>query len=228
MRNLLMILGSVLLFPANLSAQAWAKDILASSIGYHDPEGNWEQFSGSFTIEVTSKDKPSFTREVIIDLSQEYFELIETRGDATKTYRIDKGVYATEDSLTQARTLKLRDYHTYLYGLPMKLKDPGAQIDPKTERVIFHGRESIRMRVTYDPSVGSDTWYFYFNPENYALIAYQFYHNEAIGDGEYILLEGLESVGGIKMPKIRSWYYNNDGSYIGTDELLSGRDSSSQ
>ena len=228
MRNLLMILGSVLLFPANLSAQAWAKDILASSIGYHDPEGNWEQFSGSFTIEVTSKDKPSFTREVIIDLSQEYFELIETRGDATKTYRIDKGVYATEDSLTQARTLKLRDYHTYLYGLPMKLKDPGAQIDPKTERVIFHGRESIRMRVTYDPSVGSDTWYFYFNPENYALIAYQFYHNEAIGDGEYILLEELETVEGIKMPKIRSWYYNNDGSYIGTDELLSGRDSSSQ
>ena len=228
MRNLLMILGSVLLFPANLSAQAWAKDILASSIGYHDPEGNWEQFSGSFTIEVTSKDKPSFTREVIIDLSQEYFELIETRGDATKTYRIDKGVYATEDSLTQARTLKLRDYHTYLYGLPMKLKDPGAQIDPKTERVIFHGRESIRMRVTYDPSVGSDTWFFYFNPENFALIAYQFYHNEAIGDGEYILLEGLESVGGIKMPKIRSWYYNNDGSYIGTDELLSGRDSSNR
>ena len=228
MRNLLMILGSVLLFPANLSAQAWAKDILASSIGYHDPEGNWEQFSGSFTIEVTSKDKPSFTREVIIDLSQEYFELIETRGDATKTYRIDKGVYATEDSLTQARTLKLRDYHTYLYGLPMKLKDPGAQIDPKTERVIFHGRESIRMRVTYDPSVGSDTWFFYFNPENFALIAYQFYHNEAIGDGEYILLEGLESVGGIKMPKIRSWYYNNDGSYIGTDELFSGRDSSNR
>ena len=228
MRNLLMILGSVLLFPANLSAQAWAKDILASSIGYHDPEGNWEQFSGSFTIEVTSKDKPSFTREVIIDLSQEYFELIETRGDATKTYRIDKGVYATEDSLTQARTLKLRDYHTYLYGLPMKLKDPGAQIDPKTERVIFHGRESIRMRVTYDPSVGSDTWYFYFNPENYALIAYQFYHNEAIGDGEYILLEELETVEGIKMPKIRSWYYNNDGSYIGTDELLSGRDSSNR
>jgi hypothetical protein len=228
MRNLLMILGSVLLFPANLSAQAWAKDILASSIGYHDPEGNWEQFSGAFTIEVTSKDKPSFTREVIIDLPQEYFELIETRGDDIKTYRIDKGVYAAKDSLTQARTLKLRDYHTYLYGLPMKLKDPGAQIDPKTERVIFHGRESIRMRVTYDPSVGSDNWYFYFNPENYALIAYQFYHNEAIGDGEYILLEELESVEGIKMPKIRSWYYNNDGSYIGTDELLSGRDSSNR
>jgi hypothetical protein len=110
----------------------------------------------------------------------------------------------------------------------MKLKDPGAQIDPKTERVVFHGKESIRMRVTYDPSVGSDTWYFYFNPENYALIAYQFYHNEAIGDGEYILLEEIEAVEGIKMPKIRSWYYNNDGSYIGTDELLIGRDSSNR
>ena len=228
MRNLLMIIGSMLLFPLNLSAQAWAKDILASSIGYHDPESKWEQFSGAFTIQVTSKDKPSFSREVTIDLPQEYFELIETRGNDIKTYRIDKGEYATEDSLVQSRTLKLRDYHTYLYGLPMKLKDPGAQIDPKTERVVFHGKESIRMRVTYDPSVGSDTWYFYFNPENYALIAYQFYHNEAIGDGEYILLEEIETVEGIKMPKIRSWYYNNDGSYIGTDELLIGRDSSNR
>ena len=228
MRNLLMIIGIMLLFPLNLSAQAWAKDILASSIGYHDPESKWEQFSGAFTIQVTSKDKPSFLREVMIDLPQEYFELIETRGNDIKTYRIDKGEYATEDSLVQARTLKLRDYHTYLYGLPMKLKDPGAQIDPKTERVVFHGKESIRMRVTYDPSVGSDTWYFYFNPENYALIAYQFYHNEAIGDGEYILLEEIETVEGIKMPKIRSWYYNNDGSYIGTDELLIGRDSSNR
>ena len=228
MRNLLMIIGIMLLFPLNLSAQAWAKDILASSIGYHDPESKWEQFSGAFTIQVTSKDKPSFSREVTIDLPQEYFELIETRGNDIKTYRIDKGEYATEDSLVQSRTLKLRDYHTYLYGLPMKLKDPGAQIDPKTERVVFHGKESIRMRVTYDPSVGSDTWYFYFNPENYALIAYQFYHNEAIGDGEYILLEEIETVEGIKMPKIRSWYYNNDGSYIGTDELLIGRDSSNR
>lgn len=228
MRNLLMIFGSLLLLPANLSAQAWAKDVLASSIGYHDPEGKWEEFSGAFTIQVTSRDKSSFSREVMIDIPQEYFELIETKGDDIKTYRIDKGVYASEDSLTQARTLKLRDYHTYLYGLPMKLKDQGAQIDPKTERVVFHGKESIRMRVTYDPSVGSDTWYFYFNPKNYALIAYQFYHNEAIGDGEYILLEETETIEGIKMPKIRSWYYNNDGSYIGTDELLSGRDSSSQ
>ena len=228
MRNLLMIIGIMLLFPLNLFAQAWAKDILASSIGYHDPESKWEQFSGAFTIQVTSKDKPSFSREVMIDLPQEYFELIETRGNDIKTYRIDKGEYATEDSLVQARALKLRDYHTYLYGLPMKLKDPGAQIDPKTERVVFHGKESIRMRVTYDPSVGSDTWYFYFNPENHALIAYQFYHNEAIGDGEYILLEEIETVEGIKMPKIRSWYYNNDGSYIGTDELLIGRDSSNR
>ncbi len=110
----------------------------------------------------------------------------------------------------------------------MKLKDPGTQIDPKTERVVFYGKESIRMRVTYDPSVGSDTWYFYFDPQTYALTAYQFYHNEAMGDGEYILLDQLEEVEGIRMPKIRSWYYNIDESYLGTDELVSDKDSSSR
>jgi len=226
MLKLLMIIGSLLIFPLNLYAQAWAKDVLASSIGYHDPEGKWNQFSGTFTIKVVSKDRSTFLRKVSIDLPREYFELVQTREDDIKVYRIEKGVFATEDSVTQARTLKLRDYHTYLYGLPMKLKDPGTQIDPKTERVVFYGKESIRMRVTYDPSVGSDTWYFYFDPQTYALTAYQFYHNEAMGDGEYILLDQLEEVEGIRMPKIRSWYYNIDESYLGTDELVSDKDSS--
>ena len=29
------------------------------------------------------------------------------------------------------RTTKMRNYYVYLYGLPMKLKDPGTKIDPR-------------------------------------------------------------------------------------------------
>ncbi len=37
--------------------------------------------------------------------------------------------------------------------------------------------------------------------------------------GEYILLTDEETVNGIKMPKIRAWYYNKDDKYLGTDTL---------
>ncbi len=38
--------------------------------------------------------------------------------------------------------------------------------------------------------------------------------------GEYILLSEEALVNGIKMPKVRAWYYNKDDKYLGTDTLV--------
>lgn len=65
-----------------------------------------------------------------------------------------------------------------------------------------------------------DTWYFYFDPDTYAMEVYQFYHDESKNDGEYILLKGITEINSIKMPKVRSWYYNKDDKYLGTDTLI--------
>jgi len=54
------------------------------------------------------------------------------------------------------------------------------------------------------------------------LIGYRFYHEEAKNDGEYITLEGEESVQGIKIPKNRHWYYNKDDKFLGADFLVRG------
>ncbi len=102
----------------------------------------------------------------------------------------------------------------------MKLKDPGTIIFPKTERKSFKGKEYLVLKVTYKKDVGKDTWYFYFNPETYALEVYQFYHDETKNDGEYILLTDESEINGIKMPKNRAWYYNLDDKYLGTDMLI--------
>ena len=48
---------------------------------------------------------------------------------------------------------------------------------------------------------------------------YQFFHDETQNDGEYILLDDLEEVSGIKMPKIRSWFFNKNDKYLGKDIL---------
>jgi len=112
-----------------------------------------------------------------------------------------------------------RDYYSYLYGLPMKLRDPGTRISPKVEKRSFHGKEYWVLEVRYEPEVGQDLWYFYFNPDTYALEAYQFYHDKDKNDGEYILLEGEDRLGGMRLPKIRTWYTNKEEKLLGTDTL---------
>jgi hypothetical protein len=113
----------------------------------------------------------------------------------------------------------MRDYYVYLYGLPMKLKDPGTQLDSKVYNKTLKGVSYHCLKVTYDEKVGKDTWYFYLDKTTAQLRHYQFYHNEAENDGEYILLSGEVNIGGILMPKDRAWYMNADNRYLGTDFL---------
>jgi hypothetical protein len=101
----------------------------------------------------------------------------------------------------------------------MKLKDPGTVLDPRVYKKTFKGSDYLAVKVTYDADVGNDTWYFYFNPATYALEVYQFYHDEAKNDGEYILLDGLMDIQTMKIPQNRSWFMNKDNTFLGADLL---------
>jgi hypothetical protein len=115
---------------------------------------------------------------------------------------------------------RMRDYHGYLVGLPMKLRDPGTRLDPEARRDTFMEKEVITLRVTYDENVGSDVWYFYLDPATHALVGTRFYHDESKNDGEYLTFERETEHEGIRLPKIRKWYYNSSGEYLGEDEIM--------
>ena len=113
----------------------------------------------------------------------------------------------------------MRNYYDYLWGLPMKLRDPGTRLGAVT-RVEVDGEPRWRLRVTYDPEVGSDVWDFDFDPETYALAGYRFFHDEAAGDGEWIALDGEIEGRGLRIPQTRAWYMNVDDEFLGTDKLV--------
>ena len=108
----------------------------------------------------------------------------------------------------------------------MKLKDPGTYVDPVVSEVIFKGKTYLRLKVTYEETVGTDIWFFYFDPTTYAMEIYQFYkgdpEDKGKDTGEYILLSDEVEISGIKMPKDRAWYYNKGDKYLGTDLLQKG------
>ncbi|WP_240042624.1 DUF6503 family protein [Maribacter aurantiacus] len=208
--------------------------LLEKAIAYHDPNGNWKSFKGKMAILMSTPDAETRRTQLELNLPGQYFKSSVRKGNYTVDYIIDKGecelllnnspviadTYRDSLQITCERALKMKDYYTYLYGLPMKLKDPGTLIDPKVGKKSFKGKEYLVLKVKYDEEVGSDTWYFYFDPTNYKMEVYQFFHDESKNDGEYILLSEEITVNDIKIPKIRAWYYNTNDKYLGTDDLV--------
>lgn len=223
------LLGFAPLHSQSLSA----KEVLEKAISFHDPDGNWANLKTSFKVVMETPERPKRTSVISVDFPKQEFVLDVTQDGDHYSYILKNGSCeiifneskeftkkeAEKYRLTCERGTMMKDYYTYLYGLPMKLNDPGTHLDPVVQQKTFKNKQYVVLKATYDAEVGKDTWYFYFDPSTYAMEVYQFFHDETKNDGEYILLEGLAEVNGIKMPKTRAWYMNKDDKYLGTDTL---------
>ncbi len=232
MKNLTIFLV-LFLSIVSYSQELTGDELLEKAIQYHDPNGNWETFQGTLFVSMETPDKPVRNSEIRIDLPKEVFYVKASRGGNTTEYLVDKGActitFNGEENLSEEirkkhslsceRATLYRNYYTYLYGLPMKLKDKGTIVHQKVERKNFQQKDYLVLKVTYDKHIGKDIWYFYFDPNTYAMEIYQFFKDESKNDGEYILLTDEVIVNDIKMPKNRAWYYNKDDGYLGTDIL---------
>jgi hypothetical protein len=229
-----------LLLSASWAAQAaeppTAEELLTRSIAYHDPDGRFLSQAHRLRFLDTRPDGPDRRSEVLIDVPGERFEMIRhgehevagviAPGECTMT--LDGRSELTEAErkehrLSCERLGFMRNYYIYLWGLPMKLRDPGTRLGRVTATT-FEERPVYDLKVTYDEGVGGDVWYFYFDRESYALVAYRFYHDEAKNDGEVIHLEGeIHGEGqakGMRLPQRRTWYTHGDHRLLGTDTLV--------
>ncbi|MEM8508726.1 MAG: DUF6503 family protein [Bacteroidota bacterium] len=227
---LLFLVGNI-----NFAQELSATSVLDKAIAFHDPEGNWGKLKEKLFITMNYPDGRERVSEIEVDMPKDFFRLAFNSGDVPIEHTLDKGECTLklngstdiseevkkEYRLTCDRARMMKDYYLYLYGLPMKLKDKGTNLDPTVITKTFKGKAYNVLKVTYDAEVGDDIWYFYFDPTTYAMEVYQFFHDESKNDGEYILLKEMEEVNGIKMPKIREWYYNKDNKHLGTDVLQS-------
>lgn len=212
-------------------------ELLEKAIAYHDPDGNWARFNETLLITSETPNGSSRESEIKIDRPNEYFYVKTTKDSTTTEYTVQKEECSIafngetdlseeilkENRLSCRRANTFRDYYSYLYGLPMKLKDPGTNVVQQVNAQTFKGKRYLVLWVTYDVSVGTDVWTFYFDPYTYAMEIYQFHKGDPrrLGKdtGEYIILKDEEVIGGIKMPKTRAWFYNKDDKYLGTDTL---------
>lgn len=227
---------SILLFSAFYStllyAQMSANDIIKKSMVYHDPTNQLSDQKATFHFSETRPNGADRKSIVSLHPKKEQFEMSRQSDGVTViitgkrgkyTYTLD-GKSPNEEEiekyrLNANRSQSMQNYYHYLWYMPMKLNDPGTIIADEAKIKDFYGKRAFEIKVTYDPNVGSDIWYFYFDPTNYALIGYRFYHDEAANDGEYIILEGETQYKNVRIPKSRTWYTHKEGKLLGTDIL---------
>ena len=219
---------------ASFSQEITGDELLEKAIQFHDPNGNWKTFEGALFVTMVTPERTNRKSEIKINLPEQYFSVKAISKEISTEYTLHKelctvGINGNSNpsealkkkhNLNCERAKMYKNYYTYLYGLPMKLKDEGTIIDQKVVKKTFKNKEYLVLKAMYNKEVGKDTWYFYFDPKTYEMEVYQFF-KEAKDSGEYILLSGLETINNIKMPKNRAWYYNKDSSYLGTDVLSS-------
>ena len=235
MRTLTALTLSILIqFYTPAKSQTSAKEIVKKSINFHDSESQWnnktikirlrEQRPGSDDriTSLTINNRKGFFR---LDQSREKHKIRYVIRGKKMNIRLD-GQPPKDTTLIRRfrlypeRIKTIRNYYNFLNGLPMKIMDPGSKISPDFTNQVFNGISTFRVKVSYDPQVGNDIWYFYFAKKTYELVGYQFYHNEEKNDGEYIILEDAATIKKMKLPRKRNWYTNAGKEFLGSDIIV--------
>jgi uncharacterized protein DUF6503 len=230
--------GEIMMMPylaLALLSPLTAKELLDRSIAYHDPHGSWERGAFQITESVSRPDGAGHRNVLRFYNAQSRFELdssVDGRPlvlvveNEMVVARLDGNANLSADEIERyrlkpAQVLSRRNRDLYLWGLPMKLRDPGTRLDPTVKETHFEGRAVYELRVTYDAGVGSDTWYFFLDRGTCALVGHRFHHGESAGDGEYAVLSDEISGQGLRLPRVRRWYTNKDKKPVITHTILS-------
>ena len=190
------------------------RELVQNSIQYHDPGGIWSTLKARFVLEDSlppGRDSRSY--EFLIDNSQSHLSY------AIEGLEFDvwsDSVNVVIGEIEKERALRMRNYYSYLWGLPMKLNDAGTVIDDDIKEEILDGKTYQVVRVPYEQEI----WYFYFEPETFRMAAYKFYKDEPNQVGEIIYLEDLVEFQGMKIPANRTWYRTEKPEFLGTDKLI--------
>jgi len=210
------------------------QQLLHKTIAYHDLQQNWSTLRTRLYLSTTDTTGKESFFELEMDNATGYFchiahdngkEIVKGLSNGKAFYHIDgKKEISNEDrkkyDLTPESVKWIHNFYGYLYGLPMKLTDKGTFISDSITRELIYGKNYQVMHVAYDTTVGKELWNFYLDPQTNALQGYRFYYKGQPYEGEHIMLYDILTVDGIKIPKVRKWYFNRDNVPLGTDNLL--------
>jgi hypothetical protein len=223
MKTIFLFLSLIFFYNANTVAQLNGAELIQKSIALHDPDSSWNKLYTDIDIVIAvNKNNTLDTteRKLMLDLEQGVFEMryVKDEKDALLHMSLDTcygtleneseidPIFMDYHKITCARAKMFDSYYRYLIGLPMKLADKGVIINPHVTEVTFKEKNYNVVKVTYEPTVGSDTWKFYLNPETHQLEIAEFSKNGLFDKGEKIVMSMHQKVQNVLLPGRMEWY----------------------
>lgn len=206
-----------------------SSDILEASIDYHDPNRLWATLHEDFKV-YGSRDTLSlklYNDQGTVEWTQKLKDgRLITAGYVLDScfVKIDSKPIEPQGQIDNLlldcpQVISRSNYWLYMYGLPMKLKDVQAVIDPDPMKVQFLDKEYWRIKVHYN-SPNGDHWQFYFDADTYRFAIAQYFHSAHGDDNEYIVFDSPIKVGQMVLPAKHSWHIFKNRQFIGSEELV--------
>ena len=195
----------------NLSSE----DIIANSIKFHDPNNSWNTYHATMNFESSFSWNDSIPErlELTINNKQQSFTYINHDREVVLKYSPDTCIKESIKGDCNAYSWTY-GFYPYIWGLPMKLKDPGVQPKKEFKKLSINNSQVYEVQVNYE----AENFWFYFNEDDYQLKAFKFIKNNTTKHGEIVILKDLKELQGIKFTKHKTWL-NLDSSLIGRNEL---------
>jgi hypothetical protein len=193
-----------------------SQDIINRSIAFHDVNNNWKAFDQQLKFESRFSFNDSIPEELHLSFktANNYFRYMNTDRKVDLEYFADSCISHTPEGNCNGYSWTSK-FYPYIWGLPMKLRDPETQVQSNFKPTVFNGFKTWKIQVNYE----AENFWFFFDQLDYQLRGFKFLKNDSSGKGEIIVLKDLVEVDGILLPKHRTWLHK-DSSLIGTNELL--------
>jgi hypothetical protein len=223
------VLASLALAPSAADAQPGAaRALIERSIAFHDPGGVWWSSARSISLRQPRDEGPEQRTTFALfpdamrfemQLADSAFGLMAHADADTCTIKLTgqdlEAARKRYEKMDCGRLRLYRSYYAYLFNLPMNLLDPAGTIEPAVIETTFAGRAVRAVRIGY--GAGEPAWEFYFDPATAAIVGCRFARDPEWKTGEWIAFSDEVQTGGVRLPRERAWYYNENDKWLATD-----------
>lgn len=205
-------------------------------IQHYDPHESWDQFRGEMHLYTIHPEGGSTEEDLVLDNARAFYQSTLFVNDQIVVKQLDNGAAffslngrteLTEEErdkyqLREESLMQIFQHHQVHFGLPMHLQAVGLTLNAEAGKEVFNGVDCWVLKFSGEVEKAAaayfkDPIWLYINPEDYSVQGMR-YHNQEEGlPASYVIFSDEIEVGGIRAPKIKTYYRAQDDSYWFTD-----------
>lgn len=234
MKASILLISVLLIFGCKQEETLDGKQILEQTIAQHDPSNAWNETQLYLHIQEPRIANPQRYSILALDNATNSFRLSRNRDQYLSEHIIDGSGNSTvllngetnidtalvnKYRLDPARNIGYKNFYHLLYGLPMSLNSSLEKIIEVSETE-FNQESCYQITIELKEPMISKFWNLLVSKSSMEVKGVEIIIPDNPDAGERLYFEGLITVNGIKIPRIRHWHELKNDTYSGTDIIV--------